>query len=889
MRWGNVMLLVVVLGVSTELAHAQSRTTSVLFKMAVGGDEGYEEASVDVAYRFMHCMDTISLGYILPTGQTQVGTWYRWKSERHLVDKPAPKVSSVRFEVTVRSNGKGIWTGTIDPGRYGGYECLGMTVPIGRVKDLLGEKPTKDDIAQFVDSLSLSTSRIPYALRSDVVESQLRRDADEKERLRKEQEKREKDAADKKKKDEDEAKRLADEKQRLENEKAKLEEALRDQEADAKREADRISSEQDAQKPVETPPAASEEGPPGGPMKAPPPTGPTAEERIAAREKERADEAAAREVKDKERRAKTEWTEADEHDEGYWPESRCSYWDASGFISPPRGRHRCDPKFIKWVLEERMKQMAQDLEREQAELDAEQARQQRELAEWSKRPKNFSTPGMDAAGAIGGAGAAVVGAGAGASGGGSDDEVEDYRFSRGPSAIVPVGMLFEGGLVGGGLYAGIAYGLNRSLGRRLDARAKHMLVSTEYRCARGDNAGCEERDVWKRAANEATRSKLPWNASALLGPGVAYNFSLGYTRERRTGPADPSSSLMFDGSMHGLAIDVAWRVRFLRANVTYSHLRGDLFAYRDDDLRYTPSQGINTMGIGLAVQLGWSQLLSPYIGVRHRIDFITGEFADEFAGDELVQFGRIRNLKGGRTLGTMGVTLAFPPSFANAMFKSWTLNLEVYSESVSNIADGIMVTFGRQVWAPGWITELDGASTAGPDTQKTDAWFLPYIFDDGAGIRFVTLEGKRHRVTAVDLWTGPKPEGQGFGTTGVAAGLVGPRFQLPGGFNHALSLQLGPGFAQWTRDEIITVQPAPYDGNGPVGPPEVVRDEHVKVWSFGLANLAYRVAWRNYTLEAGAKFPLVWFESRERNTLTTEKWDFFGGSMPKSLYLGIGY
>jgi hypothetical protein len=893
MRYICVFALSAYVVLEPLVAQAQqsaSQSVTVQYKMPTGAEEGYDEASIDLRYGFAICAGEVKLWYQLATDRPKVGQWYRFKGESHLVTHTAPKVSTVELQVSITASGKPLRTAPIEPSSHGGGICTSINTTLGTVKQLIGEKPKPEEIQLYLDGLSLSASRIQRPLYSTIVDAELRRkEQDAKERQRKEDERRQKEADDKKKLEDDKKKQDQAEQARIAEENTRREEELRRQQeqADAARAAEQTKAQTDngtstdASKGGDATTATEDAAPGGQPFETPTAKGPTAAERIATYEKAREDKKAADAEEDKKRRAHTEWTEADEHDTGYWPESRCMYFDSDGVISPPRGKHRCDPKFMKYVFETRAKQLAEDQERLQREKRDKAFKKMLRGDSGTRASTNTSAKGSSALSGIGTAASGLAAATTSASSGSSSSP---DRFPGGPSVVMPFLVLLEGSLFGVLAYGGMTKGLSPELAKKVDARAKDMAVVIEYRCEQGDDEACDEQDMWKRASNPAVRAKLPWTTNALLGPGVGYSFSLGYVREDRAGAADPRSTASFNGTLHGLSVDLAWRMRLLRANLGYYHLRGNLFDQRSDDLAYTSAQGLNALSVGLAIQPGWSQLISPYLGIRHRIDIQSGDFSDEFDGMDTREEGRVRNLGGGRTFGTLGVSIAAPPSFEHAMFKSWILNLELYSDDASNITGGFMVTLGRQVWAPAWITELPGVSTAESPT-KQHTWVLPYIFTEGAGLKVATFDRRRLRVSVLDVWLGPGSEGRGLDTAGITVGEVGPMFRLPG-FDHAVSLTMGLGLNCWTRDEVITVSPTQPVGEQPL--PQ--RQERVRVFGLGAATLAYRAKVRNYTLEAGLRFPLAWWEERVRNSLTSERSpSFFAGPPPGLAYLGFGY
>jgi hypothetical protein len=821
------LVVVVALLCAPRSSFAQSssqHSVEIEWTGAGSGTPGYEFAAISINYQFLVCSGSVVMHYRVVPSSFRVTEWYWWNGKRHLVpDVAPPKISTIDFAGSFTSNGSTVRTFRDGAaGSYGGAGCLGQTQTVGSVRELVGEKPTPDEIQMYVDSLAIVVRRIGYTVRNASLEgslSQKEKEREKAERDRIAKEKADKDAADKAERD------------RIEKEKD-----------DANKAGSDGATDPTTDKPGETGNQPADGRKPTDANKTFDATTQTPPERS-----------------NEELGQKTAWRPGDEEDAGYWPEERCSFWDKDGFISPPLGRHRCDPKFIEWVFQERGKQMQR---RYAPQLTPQQHLQQN---------PTYQKLGLAGA-AIGG----IVGA---SSSSGSSSEYDE--FEGGPGLAAPVLVFLEGGLFGALTYMGVSLGIGPNLSRRIDALSKTKLVLHEYRCSRGSSGSCDSLDSWKRAVDPMQRRKLSWDAESLLGPGSSFGFGIGYVRERRGGFADPSSPAMFDGVLSGLALDAAWRMRFVRAEVGFHHLRGDLLANRGDDLRYTTSQGLNAFTAGLALQLGWHQLISPYVGYRYRVDFQSGDFADEFDGENNILHGRIRSLGGGRRLLALGATLQLPAQFSDAMFRSWALNVELYrSLDDSAISDGVAVTFGRNAWAPSWLTGLDGLSTAS-GAEDHDTWFLPYVSQRGIGMKVVTYDRKRVSFTLGDAWLDPSADGNHFGTSGVTVLQVGPRLKLPV-FDHSLSITAGVGVNSWVGDEVITIQPGPMDF------PQEPRNERVRTFGIGTVSAAYRVFIRNHAVEAGVKMPLLWWENRLTNKLAFDDPTYFVG-WPKFAYVGFGY
>ncbi len=388
-------LLVLAFATATaSAAHAQVRSTTVQYGSGAGR-RGYDAASFDARYALLKCGNNLAITTEFVPGSLQLSSTYSLDGASYPVpDGLAPTVRDQgQFDGSVRIRGGGTIGTFRSTAGLNSHGCLGDTEVI---TDLTGYVDVTDKAAveAFIATLEVvpATNR-PYANLD--IERAIRREneaaikkAEEEKRLA-EEAKRAEEAAERKRLAEEELKRLEAEQAKRETDAAAAAEAKAREDAQrGQADAERIAQEQAEAAAREADEAQAQDQ--------------NERERAeleAYRQKLEADAKASadadREQDDGERakreadaqasRQKTEWTDADEADtsHAYWPDDRCLWFDAEGFVHPPSGRHNCDPSFIRQVLS----MQRQQLELERARIEAElQARREEEFFEFYGGP-----------------------------------------------------------------------------------------------------------------------------------------------------------------------------------------------------------------------------------------------------------------------------------------------------------------------------------------------------------------------------------------------------------------------------------------------------------------------------------------------------------------------
>jgi hypothetical protein len=343
------LVAVVLWCAAAATAHADVRSTTVEYKSGSGGT-GYDSASFSARYALHACQGSLVITTEFVRGSFRwSGTYWLDGSSYPAPGGLSPTVDDQgEFNGSVRVRGGGtIGSFRSTAGVQSGHGCLGDTSNVADLRRFVDPKD-KNAVERFLGSLEVIPDTNP-AYRNVNIESAIRHklEQDQREAKKKEEEevKRKADEAARKAQDEERAKKAAEEAKAKEDDEARkgAEDATTQDEQAAQKQKD-----DDAQK-------------------------------AAAREKARADDArqadeheAKRKAENDAAAARTVWTEADERDadEGYWPDSRCSWVDDQGFVHPPRGRHRCDPEYMKKVYAS----MKRQRELQEAMLEAERKR-----------------------------------------------------------------------------------------------------------------------------------------------------------------------------------------------------------------------------------------------------------------------------------------------------------------------------------------------------------------------------------------------------------------------------------------------------------------------------------------------------------------------------------
>lgn len=353
--------LVVVVLCGTTAANA-GRSGTVVVEYASTSSTGYDSASFRASYVLHKCMD----GNLYITTKF-IRSSFQWSNTYWLdgTSHPTPPGLSPTvddqgtFNGSVRIRGGGsVGTFRTTPGVNGAHSCSGDRFEVASLSQYVDlDDPAA--VVRFLDSLDVIPDTNP-TYRNDNVENAIRR------KLRQ-------DERDAQKKRDDEQKKRAD----------KQREKDADEERRRREEIERIKKEEE-DKVNPAPPAedASDDI-----VEAARERGRKIAQEQAAAEAER--EAKRKEYNDR-AAARTDWTDADEHDTSgdYWPNSRCAWMDDRGFLHPPRGRHNCSPIFMKWLFAYMKEQLEQEAERLRREEEA------RRQAEYIRQMSGGTAEGM---------------------------------------------------------------------------------------------------------------------------------------------------------------------------------------------------------------------------------------------------------------------------------------------------------------------------------------------------------------------------------------------------------------------------------------------------------------------------------------------------------------
>ena len=504
--------------------------------------------------------------------------------------------------------------------------------------------------------------------------------------------------------------------------------------------------------------------------------------------------------------------------------------------------------------------------------------------------------GAGAAGVAGLAGAAKSGSSSSASSSSykrSKTEIdEDFRDDGGPKVLGPVMGTLGATALTTGLYVAFASGMNAAISDRVDELASAKVAQYAPVCTAGDATACTEQVRWEAFGDEKRRGNLSWDADTLLGPGFAYSFGVGYARSHRRGQLAPGLAVGRDDVMTGVAVEVALRMRLLRFELGYGHMRGDLVD-PSSNVDVT-AQGVDSFMMGAAIQPGWHQLPSPYLGIQYRIESTSGDVRFTTPKSR-TKFESFSGFEGRRLLGTAGVTVNLPVKHDGVMFKTASLNFG-YFQALDDgpLESGWTITFGGTTWLPASISALEGMTALTPDRpNQRNTIVTPYAMWGGLGLQVFNFEKDLINFNAVDLWLAPGSSG--WERAGFALCGFGPVWRQPGGV-HGVALRLTPLALQrdtrsgpWTRP----LGDAPLQ-DGPVAvtaPSADMRPRYgdLQVWGVGAATLAWRAQLSNHTLEAGLKMPLAWWSNRTDNTIGGERPSWFDGPPPMFAFLGYGY
>jgi hypothetical protein len=417
-----------------------------------------------------------------------------------------------------------------------------------------------------------------------------------------------------------------------------------------------------------------------------------------------------------------------------------------------------------------------------------------------------------------------------------------------------------GGLVLGWAGAMTVHVWSKALYERLEAK-----VSTwDAGCKAGNTAACTARDDLRSKLASTARGEHGWGLADLLGPTIGYSAGIGYVSERHVGQLDPDLPLGADGTLSGLAVELAFRFRAFRFELGYQHVRGELLGSPEqygNRYNFSETQGVDSLSVGAAAQLGFHHLIAPYAGFKFRQDFPSGHFDDVPFGEGIHEH-ELRGLAGGRTLLTLGASLNLAAGHKKLMSMGPSLNVEFY-RSLSPLGEttldsGFLVTMGYAASIAPWVTEIAGMG--GLDRDKGTSRFnlmMPYVFIGGAGLQLGVQEKGHVSLSIVDAWLSPN------GSSGFGAFAIGPVFPLTPDGLHAIGARIA----------LLAVQHSSAVEDG------------MEVERFGLGTVTpyYRALVANHAAELSVKFPLVWFRHSPNST------SWFGGAPPVLLSAGFGY
>ncbi|HEY8572901.1 hypothetical protein [Phenylobacterium sp.] len=165
---------VVIAAPSVALANSSGQRTATVVFASPPSQDGYTAASARVTYAFLACSGEISVSYSLVPGSVSPGPQYRFGGALHAVTGSAPQPGSIRFGGTVHRGGTVV-------GRFSdwnaagpmGLGCYNQTQKVGVLRDYLPSNATPQQIAAFLNSLTL-TADPADPLRSMSFESSLR-------------------------------------------------------------------------------------------------------------------------------------------------------------------------------------------------------------------------------------------------------------------------------------------------------------------------------------------------------------------------------------------------------------------------------------------------------------------------------------------------------------------------------------------------------------------------------------------------------------------------------------------------------------------------------------------------------------------------------------------
>ena len=178
MRSLRLLLLIALLSVDSAAAQAsQVGDHPIRFEPGSSDRDGYAQASVTLRYQFRVCTDEIQVLYAADLADIEVSNTYWYRGRPVEIDPreiPPPRPGSVPVAARVRK-------GDIAVAEFSDQHtmaqqlqgCLGQARRVGLIRELIGERPSRDAVQFYLDVLFLEVEGLPTTLRNPAIESRL--------------------------------------------------------------------------------------------------------------------------------------------------------------------------------------------------------------------------------------------------------------------------------------------------------------------------------------------------------------------------------------------------------------------------------------------------------------------------------------------------------------------------------------------------------------------------------------------------------------------------------------------------------------------------------------------------------------------------------------------
>lgn len=154
---------------------AQTRTATVYFQSATASSDGYENASIEVAYQLMPCAGDVVISVQRVRGSVKPSQRYWFEGEQVAASAQAPDRPLVRFAGTVFHGGSPIGRFSIEAGDALGFGCYtGDTQSVARIADFIGPQATDEARRAFINALSINVEHTTAPLRNGLVENEIK-------------------------------------------------------------------------------------------------------------------------------------------------------------------------------------------------------------------------------------------------------------------------------------------------------------------------------------------------------------------------------------------------------------------------------------------------------------------------------------------------------------------------------------------------------------------------------------------------------------------------------------------------------------------------------------------------------------------------------------------